>query len=42
MDIIELTRELGRQLQAEESYIAMRSAQPTCDESEALTEQIGD
>ena len=42
MDIIELTRELGRQLQAEESYIAMRSAQQTCDEDEALQELIGE
>ena len=42
MDIIELTRELGMQLQAEESYIAMRSAQQTCDEDEALQELIGE
>ena len=42
MDISELTRELGRQLQAEESYIAMRSAQQTCDEDEALQELIGE
>lgn len=42
MDIIDLTRELGRQLQAEESYIAMRSTQQLCDEDEALQELIGE
>ncbi len=42
MDIIELTRELGRQIQAEESYIAMRAAQQACDEDESLQEMIGE
>ena len=42
MDIIEVTRELGRKLQAEESYIAMRAAQQACDEDKQLQECIGE
>ena len=42
MDIIEVTRELGRKLQQEESYIAMRTAQQACDEDQALQQAIGE
>ena len=42
MDIIEMTRELGKKLQAEESYIAMRTAQQVCDEDEGLQNLIGE
>ncbi|WP_369296953.1 YlbF family regulator [uncultured Neglectibacter sp.] len=42
MDIIEMTRELGKKLQAEESYIAMRSAQQICDDDESLQQLIGE
>ena len=42
MDIIEITRELGKQLQAEESYIKMRAAQQACDEDEGLQKAIGE
>ena len=42
MDIIEITRELGKQLQDEESYIKMRAAQQACDEDEGLQKAIGE
>ncbi len=42
MDIIEVTRELGRKLQEDESYIAMRTAQQACDEDKRLQECIGE
>lgn len=42
MDIIEMARELGKKLQAEESYIAMRSAQQICDDDESLQQLIGE
>lgn len=42
MDIITLTRELGKQLQQEESYIKMRAAQQACDEDEGLQQAIGE
>ncbi len=42
MDIITLTRELGKQLQQEESYIKMRTAQQACDEDEGLQQAIGE
>lgn len=42
MDIIEITRELGKKLQEDERYIAMRSAQQACDEDETLQGLIGE
>lgn len=42
MDIIEITRELGKALQGDERYIAMRAAQQVCDEDEALQGLIGE
>lgn len=42
MDIIAITRELGKQLQQEESYIKMRAAQQACDEDEGLQKAIGE
>ena len=42
MDIIEMTRELGRALQNDERYIAMRSARQASDEDQALQEAIGE
>ena len=42
MDIIELSRELGRKIQQEESYIAMQAASKACEEDEALQALIGE
>ena len=42
MDIIGLTRELGKKLQEEECYIKMRTAQQTCDEDQGLQQAIGE
>lgn len=42
MDIIELTRELGRTMQADERYIKMRLAQQESDEDEPLQGLIGE
>ena len=42
MDIIELTRDLGRALQNDERYIAMMAARQASDEDEALQEAIGE
>lgn len=42
MDIIAITRELGKQLQAEPCYIAMRTAQQVCDEDQSLQQAIGE
>lgn len=42
MDIIELTRELGRALQSDERYIAMMAARQASDEDESLQEAIGE
>ena len=42
MDIIEMTRELGRALQNDERYIAMLSARQASDEDQALQEAIGE
>ena len=42
MDIIELTRDLGRALQNDERYIAMMTARQQSDEDEALQEAIGE
>lgn len=42
MDIIELTRQLGKQLQENETYIAMQVAKQACDEDSALQDAIGE
>ena len=42
MDIIELSRELGRKIQQEESYIAMQEANVACEKDEALQALIGE
>lgn len=42
MDIIELSREIGRQLQKDEKYIALGIAKQTSDEDEVLQKLIGD
>ena len=42
MDIIEMTRELGRALQNDERYIAMVAARQASDEDQALQEAIGE
>ena len=42
MDIIEMTRELGRALQNDERYIAMMAARQASDEDQALQEAIGE
>ncbi|MBQ8795437.1 MAG: YlbF family regulator [Clostridia bacterium] len=42
MDIIELSRELGRKIQQEESYVAMQEANKACENDEALQALIGE
>jgi len=42
MDIIELTRELGRTLQNDQRYVDMRLAQQQSDEDESLQQLIGE
>lgn len=42
MDIIEITRELGKKLQEDPSYVKMRTAQQACDEDPALQHAIGE
>lgn len=42
MDIIELSRELGRKIQQEESYVAMQEANKACEADEALQALIGE
>ena len=42
MDIIELSRELGRKIQQEESYINMQEANKACENDEALQALIGE
>lgn len=42
MDIIELSRELGRKIQQEQSYINMQEANKACEEDEALQALIGE
>ena len=42
MDIIEVTRELGRALQNDERYIARVAARQASDEDQALQEAIGE
>lgn len=40
--IIELSREIGKKIQDEEAYIALRVAQQNCDDDKALQNLIGD
>ncbi len=42
MDIIELTRELGKALQSDQRYVNMRLAQQQSDEDESLQQLIGE
>lgn len=42
MDIIELSRELGRKIQQEDSYIAYQEANKACESDEALQTLIGE
>lgn len=42
MDIIELSRELGKKIQQEESYIAMKEAEKAVDTDETLQGLIGE
>lgn len=42
MDIIELTRELGKALQQDERYLQMRAVSATCDKDEELQNLIGE
>lgn len=42
MDIIELTRELGKALQQEQSFVNMRLARQQSDEDESLQQAIGE
>lgn len=42
MDIIELTRELGKALQADQSYVNMQLARQASDEDESLQQAIGE
>lgn len=41
-DIIELAREMGRQIQKDERYIALHAANQNCDEDKDLQELIGE
>ncbi len=42
MDIIELSRELGRKIQQEESYVALQEANKAVEADEALQKLIGE
>ena len=42
MDIMKLTRELGRALQQDQTYINMSVAEQQCNEDEALQHAIGE
>lgn len=42
MDIIELAREIGRELQKDERYLNMRTVSAQCDKDEELQELIGE
>ena len=42
MDIIEMTRELARKLQQEDSYILLNTTQQAVEDDEALQEAIAD
>ena len=41
MDIIELAREIGRELQKDPNYLAMRAASDACDKDTELQNLIG-
>ena len=41
MDIIELARQIGRELQKDDSYLAMRAASDACDKDTELQNLIG-
>ena len=41
MDIIELARQIGREIQQDESYIKMRLAEQTSESDTQLQEMIG-
>ena len=42
MDIVELARDLGKKIQEDERFIAMRVASQQCDADEALQNMIGE
>lgn len=42
MDIIKMTRELGKAIQEDESYIKMQLAKQACDEDKELQDMIGE
>mgnify|MGYP000745950330 FL=1 len=42
MDMIELAREIGRELQKDESYLNMQLARQASDEDQALQDAIGE
>ncbi len=42
MDMIELAREIGKQIQQDASYISVKAAEQACDEDKDLQQQIAD
>ena len=42
MDMIELAREIGKQIQQDSSYINVKDAEQACDEDKNLQQQIAD
>ena len=42
MDMIELAREIGKQIQQDASYISVKAAEQACDEDKDLQQQITD
>lgn len=42
MDMIELAREIGKQIQQDASYINVKAAEQACDEDKNLQQQIAD
>lgn len=42
MDMIELAREIGKQIQQDSSYINVKTAEQACDEDKNLQQQIAD
>ena len=42
MDMIELAREIGKQIQQDSSYINVKAAEQACDEDKNLQQQIAD
>lgn len=42
MDLIQMTREMGRAMQSDERYIKMQIARQACDEDKELQDQIGE